>query len=105
MSPETPYAAYLVYKFADSRNGFDTRPVELCFYVGGMEEEERRKVFLEAHAGVQDRGEGWMEIEIGEFVKKNVENGGVVYSLFDFDGFSSKHGLIIQGFELRPKNV
>ncbi|KAJ0092274.1 hypothetical protein Patl1_25931 [Pistacia atlantica] len=109
LSPETTYAAYLVFKFADSRNGFDTRPVELCFHVRGMEEEERSKVFLDAQAGApnlsQDRGDGWREIEIGEFFKKHGENGGVVYSLFDFDGFSSKHGLIIEGIELRPKSV
>ncbi|XP_044486305.1 F-box protein PP2-B10-like [Mangifera indica] len=109
LSPETTYAAYLVYKFADSRYGFDTRPVELSFYVDGMEEEERSKVLLDAQARApnlpQDRGDGWMEIEMGEFYIKLGENGGVMYSLFDFDGFSRKQGLIIEGFELRPKGV
>ncbi|KAJ4956906.1 hypothetical protein NE237_013689 [Protea cynaroides] len=51
----------------------------------------------------QERGDGWMEIDMGEFFNKRGEYEEVEMKLVDLDNRYSKSGLIIQGIELRPK--
>ena len=41
---------------------------------------------------------------MGEFFNENGDDGTVVCTVFDFDGFNTKHGIIIQGTELRSNN-
>ncbi|KAH9680945.1 F-box protein PP2-B10 [Citrus sinensis] len=98
--------AYLVFKFIDTRYGFETRPVDFGVYFDGSDNGERRKVVLDPPANMpklsQDRGNGWMEIEMGEFFNETGEDGTVVCSVFGFD--DAKSGIIIQGIELRPKS-
>ncbi|GAY36077.1 hypothetical protein CUMW_279090 [Citrus unshiu] len=106
LSIRTNYAAYLVFKFIDTRYGFETRPVDFGVYFDGSDNGERRKVVLDPPANMpklsQDRGNGWMEIEMGEFFNETGEDGTVVCSVFGFD--DAKSGIIIQGIELRPKS-
>ncbi|KAI9196416.1 hypothetical protein LWI28_023751 [Acer negundo] len=111
LSSKTNYVAYLVFKFANSRHGFESRPIELSVYPEGSESETRRKkkVVLDPSRNslprpYQRRGDGWMEIEMGEFFNEHGDDGVVVCSLFDFDGFRTKGGLIVEGIEIRPKN-
>ncbi|TXG68562.1 hypothetical protein EZV62_003497 [Acer yangbiense] len=111
LSSKTNYVAYLVFKFANHRHGFEDRPIELSFYLEGRECETRRnkKVVLDPQRNslpqpYQLRGDGWMEIEMGEFFNEHGADGVVVCSLFDFDRFSPKGGLIVEGIQLRPKN-
>ncbi|KAK9183375.1 hypothetical protein WN944_026527 [Citrus x changshan-huyou] len=89
-----------------SRYGFETRPVDFDVYFDGSDNGERRKVVLDPPANMpklsQDRGNGWMEIEMGEFFNETGEDGTVVCSVFGFD--DAKSGIIIQGIELRPKS-
>lgn len=52
----------------------------------------------------QDRGDGWMEVEMGHFFNDGgVDHGAVVFSLMEIDNYTSKSGLIVEGIELRPK--
>ncbi|OVA05665.1 Phloem protein 2-like [Macleaya cordata] len=53
----------------------------------------------------QERGDGWMEIEMGHFYNGGEEDGGgeVQMTLTEVKGGHWKAGLIIQGIELRPK--
>ena len=106
LSIRTNYAAYLVLKFIDTSYGFETRPVDFGVYFDGSDNGERRKVVLDPPANMpklsQDRGNGWMEIEMGEFFNETGEDGTVVCSVFGFD--DAKSGIIIQGIELRPKS-
>nr|XP_048334016.1 putative F-box protein PP2-B12 isoform X2 [Ziziphus jujuba var. spinosa] len=49
------------------------------------------------------RGEGWMEVESGEFFNDGGEGHGVVaFSLMETDNYTCKFGLIVEGIELRP---
>ncbi|KAL5848620.1 hypothetical protein ACOSQ4_006633 [Xanthoceras sorbifolium] len=110
LSSKTNYVAYLVFKFAESRHGFETRPIELSVYLEVSESKTRRskRVLLDPPRNTprlyQHRGDGWMEIEMGEFFNELGDDGVVVCSLFDFHGFNSKGGLFVEGIELRPKN-
>ncbi|KAL9411202.1 hypothetical protein AB3S75_044904 [Citrus x aurantiifolia] len=109
LSLRTNYASYLVFKFVESKYGFERRPVESGVYIEGCDNGLRRRLLLDPSRNMarlsQDRGDGWMEIEMGEFFNENGDDGMLVCSLFEFDGFITKHGLIIQGIELRPKSV
>ncbi|KAJ4968494.1 hypothetical protein NE237_015195 [Protea cynaroides] len=60
---------------------------------------------LQDRQAPKDRGDGWMEIQLGEFVNEKGEDGDVEMSLMEVTGSSSKCGLIIQGIELRPKKA
>ncbi|KAJ4969096.1 hypothetical protein NE237_015797 [Protea cynaroides] len=53
----------------------------------------------------KERGDGWKEIELGEFFNEKGEDGDVEMSLMEVKGGNWKGGLIIQGIELRPKKA
>ncbi|KAK9217686.1 hypothetical protein WN943_006314 [Citrus x changshan-huyou] len=99
--------AYLVFKFVKSRQGFDARPIEFDVYFEGSNNHKRRSALLDPPTKVppqlsQDRGDGWTEIEMGEFFNENGDDGTAVCKLCE-SGSVQKRGIIIQGIELRPK--
>jgi hypothetical protein len=49
------------------------------------------------------RGDGWMEIEMGEFNNEEGDDGEVSISLTEIKGGRWKKGLIVQGIEVRAK--
>uniref|UniRef100_A0A5B6Z146 Putative F-box protein PP2-B10-like n=1 Tax=Davidia involucrata TaxID=16924 RepID=A0A5B6Z146_DAVIN len=49
------------------------------------------------------RGDGWMEIELGEYFSRGGEDGELGMSLMEVKGGDWKSGLIVQGIEIRPK--
>ena len=106
LSPNTTYAAYFVFKFAKSRRGFEERPVELKVHFEGCENGNSHIMYLDPPANMPNltrvRGDGWIEIKMGEFINENKDDGNVVFSVFDFHGVSAKGGLIVEGIELRP---
>ncbi|KAF8394142.1 hypothetical protein HHK36_020348 [Tetracentron sinense] len=51
----------------------------------------------------KERGDGWMEIEMGEFFNDRGEDGEVEMSLKEVKSGHWKSGLVIQGIELRPR--
>lgn len=108
LSPGTTYAAYFVYQLLGCRFGFARTPIE--FRVT----REQSRVEAAYHGVVLDpsaaspraqyRGDGWMEVEMGEFFIKEEEEGDnarVECSVREVSG--TKSGLLVEGIELRPK--
>ena len=48
---------------------------------------------------------GWMKIEMGEFLNECGDDGTLEFSLREVNTFYGKQGLIIEGIELRPKDI
>ncbi|PIA44300.1 hypothetical protein AQUCO_01700123v1, partial [Aquilegia coerulea] len=93
LSPKTNYTAYLVMKFTDCSYGLDSLPSELSIEVGNkvskskayLRRKDTKKQWLEQlyysnrvqmlrsrviegeERVAQERNDGWMEIELGEF--------------------------------------
>ncbi|MFS7962019.1 putative phloem protein [Helianthus anomalus] len=53
--------------------------------------------------GPRQREDGWMEIELGEYLIKGGEEGELEMSMTEVKGGNWKGGLVIQGIEIRPK--
>ncbi|KAI3469952.1 hypothetical protein Pfo_026615 [Paulownia fortunei] len=86
LSPETLYAAYLVFGFTEKLLSFQRAS------------EQASIVHFQPGNG---RADGWMEIELGEFYVGLGGNGEVQVQLLEMSGFG-KSGLIIEGIEFRP---
>ncbi|XP_031263023.1 putative F-box protein PP2-B12 [Pistacia vera] len=108
LSPRTTYAAYFVFKLSKSGNEYERIALQFGVYFEGRDNGKRRVMFLNPSTNAsqlcRDRGDGWMEIEMSEFFNVNGDEGTLLFRVFDFHGFCTKHGLIIEGIELRPKN-
>ena len=53
----------------------------------------------------KERGDGWWEIELGEFFNGGEDDGREVeMSVLEVEGGNWKGGLIVQGIEIRPKS-
>ncbi|KAL6194962.1 hypothetical protein ACLB2K_036037 [Fragaria x ananassa] len=104
LSPGTTYAAYFVYQLQGFRFGFARTPIE--FRVSW----EHSRVEAIWHGVVLDpstvspraryRGDGWMEVEMGEFFVKG-DDATVECSVREVNG--TKSGLLVEGIEIRPK--
>ncbi|XVF56723.1 hypothetical protein PTKIN_Ptkin06aG0143000 [Pterospermum kingtungense] len=109
LSPGTNYAAYLVFMLDRHRIGFRDSTVGLNVNVEGIGSGEVRNVFLDPPEDVpqqcRERGDGWMEIEMGEFSNESGEDGAVELILREVDTSYYKQGLIIEGFEVRPRDI
>ncbi|KAF5206359.1 F-box protein pp2-b15 [Thalictrum thalictroides] len=130
LSPKTNYAAYLVMKLTDCSYGLDSLPSELSIevrnkvsksraylrrndskkqwleqlYYSNRVQMLRSRVSSEGIEGIaQERKDGWMEIELGEFYN-DVGNCEIKMSLMEVKGDQLKGGLVIEGIELRPKS-
>ena len=104
LSSETTYAAYLVFKLSKRSRTFDSKPVELHVHVAGQNGEVLN-AFLDPASAVpplpRGRGDGWMEIEMGEFFNEQGEDGLVWCNLREFSCSTSWCGLIVEGVEFR----
>ncbi|KAK9009761.1 hypothetical protein V6N11_036289 [Hibiscus sabdariffa] len=109
LSPNTNYAAYLVYKLkAVDGIAFKQRLVGLSINVGGVASREVRRVSLyprDESRHVRERGDGWIEAEMGEFYNERGDDGTVEFVLKQSDSGYPVRGLIVEGIELRPKDV
>ncbi|KAF8110360.1 hypothetical protein N665_0085s0085 [Sinapis alba] len=127
LSPNTSYGAYLVMKVTERAYGLDLVPAETWVKVGNDEKKtntsylsclDDKKQLMErlfyghreqrmATKELRVRGDGWMEIELGEFETggKGDENDDkeVVMSLTEVKGYQLKGGIVIDGIEVRPK--
>ncbi|KAK9291348.1 hypothetical protein L1049_019294 [Liquidambar formosana] len=83
-------------------------------HVGVVSRRHRRRAFmLASQAAVpregdgrkmpKERGDGWFEIELGEYVHKGGEDEELEMSLKEVKTLHWKGGLIVQGIEIRPK--
>ena len=57
------------------------------------------------HQHPKERGDGWMEVELGEFFYDGVQEGELEMNVSEVKGGNWKGGLIVQGIEIRPKKV
>ncbi|XP_050384446.1 putative F-box protein PP2-B12 [Argentina anserina] len=105
--PLTLYKAYLVFKFTARASGFENLPAEVSIGLEGGETTSQTE-FL--HSGVIDRHrypkvrfDGWLEIEMGEFLTEG-ENGVLKMHCLANGGGHWKRGLVVEGIEVRPAN-
>lgn len=113
LSPGTNYGAYLVYKMGEDKYGFIV-PAEVSLeVVSGGDVKRTRSVYLDPDEEEREeegempdeRDDGWMEIEMGEFfVEKEEDEREVEFLLLETKGLSAKGGLIVEGYEVRPKH-
>ncbi|CAI0545760.1 unnamed protein product [Linum tenue] len=111
LSPATNYAAYFVFQFSRERRGFSDKAIDLRVQLekSGEEEAESKCVIIDPPDGVpkpyQERGDGWLEIEIGEFFNDIGVDDTLLCNLMETDGSFFKAGLIVEGIEFRPKTT
>ncbi|XP_044481082.1 putative F-box protein PP2-B12 isoform X1 [Mangifera indica] len=128
LSPGTNYAAYLVFKPTAGSYGFENQPVEVSVGLVGTENQKRsvylvtgRRLCMQYLLGrppsllyrsrrvkwqaslARERGDDWLEVELGDFYNTGDENGELEISILETRGGHWKGGLIIQGIEIRPK--
>lgn len=117
LSPATLYTAYLVFKFASRIDGLDNQPVDVTMKLNEGEC-GAQTVSWNAHGRFRstsvtvrgkvhypkERGDGWLEMELGEFLSMKGEDGELEIRLCDASGHW-KRGLIVEGIEIRPKDV
>ncbi|XP_065857331.1 F-box protein At2g02240-like [Euphorbia lathyris] len=53
----------------------------------------------------QERQDGWLEIELGDYFNREDEVGDLEISILEVNGGDWKGGLVIQGIDIRPKSV
>jgi len=126
LSPNTRYAAYLVFKMIDA-SGFENHPVDLLVGVEGSHGSTkivsldpsfvlRNKELLwlrlsgtnMSHNKVVGlrrpsvRRDGWLEIEMGEFFNLFLQGVEVHISVIEIDGDLPKGNFFLEGIEVRP---
>lgn len=116
LSPNTRYAAYLVFKLINAY-GFQNPkyPMEISLGVEGGHR-TIKTILLDPNAedrshyrevGLQQpsvRRDGWwLEIEIGEFFNSGLEDEEVHMNVKEVNDYNSKWGLFVEGIEVRPK--
>ncbi|XAR48863.1 hypothetical protein NMG60_11031828 [Bertholletia excelsa] len=119
LSPKTIYAAFLVYNLARRNYGLESFPMKgLVRFVGesgndGAETEPNTAYLkLSSSEAAQlpgnvflphTRRDGWLEIELGEFFNDQENELEVEMRFWGWNHPHWKGGLIVEGFELRPK--
>lgn len=119
VTPNTWCRLYMMMKVCESGYGLDYRPSRVALAMGNrvksgraylchkdekqeqmerMKEDEQKKVQVP-----RKREDGWMEIEVGEFFSGE-DNEEVMMGVMDV-GYPLKGGLILEGFEITPKQM
>ncbi|KAI3469951.1 hypothetical protein Pfo_026614 [Paulownia fortunei] len=105
LSPNTTYAAYLVFKLARGSCGLESANA----YVRFTDDEssgdaERRAEVVDLVQVSESRADGWREVEIGSFYNDDKGYDGEVEARFmEIKRLHMKSGLIVGGIELRSK--
>ncbi|XP_055822110.1 F-box protein PP2-B10-like [Solanum dulcamara] len=115
LSKRTKYVVYLVFKLAEEHEGLEIANafVRVVNHVSDKEAEERASVVSLVEKKVRRRKrnvkcprkrvDGWMEIELGNFLNDTGDNGDVEARLMEITRLHGKGGLIVQGIEFRPE--
>ncbi|XP_022847438.1 F-box protein PP2-B10-like [Olea europaea var. sylvestris] len=122
LSLKTNYAAYLVFKILENSGGLyspSKASVKLVQQSMVQVEGENNTVYLKQpplgqgswievvpsiHGRMpKERRDTWMEIELGEYFNDEGDEGDIQMQLLETELLHWKHGLIIEGIELRPK--
>jgi len=127
LSPNTKYAAYLVFNLANETCGLD-RPMEASILMGEQIVSAKHLFSLhprttqEIHSGhaaavapkkpeedgdkqsyPRERVDGWMEVELGEFNNDPANGGLVTVRLSNVEDNYWKKGLLLEGMEIRAE--
>ncbi|TMW92040.1 hypothetical protein EJD97_013564 [Solanum chilense] len=111
LSKRTKYVVYLVFKLAEQHYGLDIVYAFVRFVnrVSDKEAEKRASILNLVGDNVnyvtcpQKRVDGWMEIELGNFINDIGDDGDVEARLMEIKHLDGKCGLIVQGIEFRPE--
>ncbi|CAN4095687.1 unnamed protein product [Withania somnifera] len=110
LSKRTQYFVYLVFKLEDGFYGLGNANAVVRFVDSetDYEAEQRAKVvhFPGREPRVKlplKRGDGWMELKMGNFFNNTGEDGEVEARLMEIRHLGAKRGLIVQGIEFRPE--
>ncbi|KAK4424585.1 F-box protein PP2-B15 [Sesamum alatum] len=114
LSPNTSYGAYLIIQLLDRAFGLDTVLCEVSIEIG--DHRMQRPIHLTrdkcrgegsgvSRKGEEDvvrtRGDGWLEVELGEFYNNGREKEVKMW-FRETKGVHLKGGLLVEGIELRP---
>lgn len=114
LTRNTAYSAYLVFKLRANAIGLGMPSQATYITLGGERvcqhfvcldpaERQRRNNRIEEDVKVpRERGDGWMEIELGEFNSGDGIDGEVGMSFKEIRSMHWKRGLIVHGIEVRP---
>ncbi|CAM8885747.1 unnamed protein product [Rhodiola kirilowii] len=97
LTPNTTYAAYLVFKLTDNHKGLYNPPSKASIRFLRAGEASNRDVLL---VGQGHRHDGWMEVELG---LRGNDNDYLEIFLIEIEGGQCKRGLMVRGMEVRPK--
>ncbi|XAR48866.1 hypothetical protein NMG60_11031831 [Bertholletia excelsa] len=119
LSPNTTYAAYLVYNLESTSYGLESLPIKGWIRFAGESGDDRDEidpntVYLKLGSSEpaqmpgtvflpRKRKDGWLEIELGEIFNDQEIEREVEMRFLGSDGLYGKSGLVVEGFELRPK--
>ncbi|KAL6519323.1 hypothetical protein OROGR_018643 [Orobanche gracilis] len=116
LSPNTTYGAYLVIQVTSRAFGLSILPSEVSVEVGDYktvgrlfmngDECKRQESDTSTHGEARAlcaRGDGWLEVELGEFYNGGSEKE-VRMEFREVKSEQLKGGLLVEGIELRPKN-
>ncbi|KAG8370387.1 hypothetical protein BUALT_Bualt14G0111700 [Buddleja alternifolia] len=128
LSPETKYAAYLVFKLSENHSGLNCSSKTSVKFVKENStettEEKISSVYLDlpTYEGVMRRrrwmhmlvrrmgrrlawrrNDDWLEVELGQFfINDEGDKNAVQIKLFETELLDWKKGLIVEGIEVRP---
>ncbi|KAL2507139.1 F-box protein [Forsythia ovata] len=121
LSLKTNYAAYLVFKVLQNSKGLESpSKASVKLVQQSIAEVEggnntvylkrpthrrgrwRRVSFIDGRMP-EERRDMWLEIELGEYFNDEGDEGDIQMQLLETELLHWKHGLIIEGIELRPK--
>ncbi|XP_078152711.1 F-box protein PP2-B11-like [Carex rostrata] len=112
LTPNTEYAAYLVFKLTDGMQGvicpLQTTIITLAGDIVSQHSVsiwDRPTEYMTDHVRLpRERPDGWSEVKLGEFDSGDGIYGEVGMSFMETSNYYSKSGLIVQGIEVRPKH-
>lgn len=119
LSPNTNYAAYFVFKFSKLHHELDCSSkasvkflddgtneiggdVGHTVYIDPLADELEMERNIDARVPCS-RIDGWLELELGEFLVAEGDNREVEAKLSETEILYRKGGLIVEGIEVRPK--
>ncbi|CAN4104526.1 unnamed protein product [Withania somnifera] len=110
LSKRTKYVAYLVFKLEKEFYGLESANAVVRFVDSESEKDAEKRASVVHFSGRGPRatlpfrrGDGWMELKMGEFFNDTGEDGDVDARLMETRHLREKVGLIIQGMEFRPE--
>ncbi|ESW32736.1 hypothetical protein PHAVU_001G013400 [Phaseolus vulgaris] len=112
LSSNTHYAVFLVFKMMNA-SGFHYHPTVISVGISGGNTNTK---YVCLDLNLKDnrlselqcpkvRSDGWLEIEMGEFLNSGTEEGQVEMKVMETTSHIQKCGFILEGIELRPKHL